>query len=239
MKPKGTVTLDRALSKLGIASRKKALELILQKRVHVNGKLTINPNQNVVPEKIKITIDNTEVTLAPKVLIALNKPKGYVTTTEDEKNRKTVFELLPNNFGKLITVGRLDMATTGLLLITTDTRLANSLTDPENKVPRSYVVTIDGHFQQIHAEKCLQGIMDKGECLQSSQIVILKTSQKESQIKMTLLQGKNREIRRLMNCLNFEVTKLKRISFGPYELGDLEVGQWKELVYPTAANCFR
>jgi 23S rRNA pseudouridine2605 synthase len=224
-----TVALDRALSKLGILSRSLAREAIKNGRVKINGKIITNPEQRFIPEKIQVEIDGQDVQKAKDVYILFYKPVGYVTTTKDEKNRPTVFDLLPKEFGKLTSVGRLDMNTSGLLLLTTNTQVANFLTDPKNKIERKYIVTVEGLFSSDKIEQCLEGIEDNGELLKAKKINILKSSQKESLIEIILTQGKNREIRRLMETLENPVIKLKRVSFGNITLNLKNPGEWEQV----------
>ena len=225
----GTVALDRALSKLGILSRSIAREFIKNGRVKINGKIIQNPEIKIVPENIKVMIDDVTVGKAQNLIIAYHKPKGEVTTTADEKNRPTVFDHLPKEWGKLVSVGRLDMATTGLLLLTTNTRLANYLTDPENKIEREYVALVRGEFTEAEKDICKKGILDQDEILKAKEIEILKSSKRESQIKIILTQGRNREIRRMMEHLQHEILKLKRISFGTIALDNLQPGEWRKV----------
>ncbi len=222
-----TVALDRALSKLGILSRSVARKSILEGKVKINGRLITNPEQRFIPERITIEVDGLKTNSAQEIYIVFHKPVGYITTAKDEKNRPTIFELLPKHFGKLTTVGRLDRNTSGLLLLTTNTQVANYLTDPQNAIERKYVVNVQGCFTENDAKLCILGIEDKEEILKALSVSILKTSTDESQIEIILTQGKNREIRRMMNKINHPVIKLERISFGKITL-DLPIpGSWK------------
>ncbi len=229
---KNMVCLDRALSKLGILSRSKAVEYITASRVRVDGKIVTNPEKKVIPEKAKIEIDGKLQSRAENITIAFYKPTGVVTTASDEKNRKTIYEYLPTNYGKLVPVGRLDMNTSGLLLLTTNTQLANHLTDPVNAIPRVYLATVRGKFSEDKILACLEGIEDEGEILRAQEIRILKSTERESQLQLTLTQGKNREIRRLMEKTLTPVTKLKRISFGKVSLELKNPGQWAIIKNP-------
>ncbi len=224
---KNKVSLDRALSKLGILSRSKAVEHILASRVKIDGRIITDPNILVIPENIKVEIDGVVKNRAENVTIAFYKPTGVVTTSSDEKNRKTIYEYLPSNYGKLVAVGRLDMNTSGLLLLTTNTQLANYLTDPQNAIPRVYIANVRGNFTEDKIALCLAGIEDQGEILRAKEIQILKSSEKESLLQLTLTQGKNREIRRLMERTMTPVTKLKRITFGKVSLDLKTPGEWK------------
>ncbi|MBI3558598.1 MAG: rRNA pseudouridine synthase, partial [Deltaproteobacteria bacterium] len=216
---KGHVSLERALSKLGLASRTQARALILAGEVMVNGRTVRDPGFKVVPERAKITIGDTRAKLAAPLTILLNKPRGVVTTRSDEKGRPTVYSLLTGLGVHVIPVGRLDLATSGLLLLTNDTQFSAWITDPVNKVPRSYVVTVRGEVTGEVAEKLRAGIRDEGELLHASALAVRKSSGRESHLVIELVEGKNREIRRLMLAAGHEVTRLKRISFGGLGLG--------------------
>lgn len=223
--------LQRLLSKRGLASRSKAAKLIKDGKVSVDGKPIRDPRA-FVSVNAKIIVEGTESTATvsnQKILIAFHKPKGVVTTTSDEKGRKTVYDVLPKQYHHLHAVGRLDMATSGLLLFTNDSILANDLLDPKNKIPRTYVVRVRGKISDLKIAQILKGIKDQGEFLRASKIELLKTSHRESTILVTLTEGKNREIRRMFDALGDEVTYLKRISFGAIELLNLEVGQVREI----------
>lgn len=224
----GKVPLERALSKLGIASRNKSHQLIVDGKIKINGRIIKDPKYLVTPEKIIVSIEDEPIKKIEKVTYLLNKPKGFITTHSDEKGRPTVFSLIKEDI-HLIAVGRLDYASTGLLLLTNDTKLSNVLTDPINKIPRVYIVDVRGEFTEIKKNSILKGIQEGGETLIADKIDILKSSRKESKLKITLCEGKNREIRRIMKTVGNEVTKLKRISFGKLELGNLESGKYRIL----------
>jgi 23S rRNA pseudouridine2605 synthase len=182
-----------------------------------------------VPEKADIAIDGKRVDKSVACTIMLYKPRGVVTTKADEKKRKTVYDLLPERLAHLHPVGRLDMATTGLLLLTTDTQLSNFLTCPENKIPRTYTVSVQGKITDEQARRLSDGTEHKGELLKASKITVRKVSQKESHLIIELCEGKNREIRRMFEALGSEVTALKRVAFGKLTLGDLVPGQFREV----------
>jgi 23S rRNA pseudouridine2605 synthase len=239
----GQVSLERALSKLGLASRTETRALIRDGRVTVDGRPTSDPLQPVVPETARITIDGRPA-LRPRTLtILLHKPRGVVTTRSDPEGRPTVYTCLEGLDDHVIPVGRLDAATSGLLLLTNDTRFADWVTDPANAVPRVYLATVRGELADATARRLEEGIEDNGEHLAARSVALRKRSRRETHLVLELTEGKNREIRRLLAAAGHEVTKLKRVAFGGLELGDLPPGKWREVsaeeirrAFPDAAT---
>ncbi|MBI4349832.1 MAG: rRNA pseudouridine synthase [Elusimicrobia bacterium] len=225
----GKVPLERALSKLGAASRSQTRDWVLKGRLQVNGRTVRDTQFMVSPEKDRFTVDGKPMVKDSWQAIMLNKPKAVVTTASDEKGRRTVFDLLPAELRSLHPVGRLDMATTGLLILTNDTRLSSYLTDPANAVPRTYLVTVAGEMTEAELARAAAGILDEGELLKPSRISLRKASGRESHLTVELTEGKNRELRRLFEALGHEVTALKRVAFGPLQLGALEPGRFRRL----------
>jgi len=225
----GKVPLERALSKLGAASRSQTRDWALKGRLQVNGRTVRDPLTMVSPEHDKFTVDGKPMQKDSWQAILLNKPKGVVTTASDEKGRRTIYDLLPLELRNLHPVGRLDMASTGLLILTNDTRLSSRMTDPDNSVLRTYIVTIAGELTETELAKASAGIMDEGELLKPARLDLRKASGRESHLTVELTEGKNREIRRLFAALGHEVTSLKRVAFGPLQLGALEPGQFRKL----------
>jgi 23S rRNA pseudouridine2605 synthase len=224
------VSLERALSKLGLASRSEARALILAGRVHVNGRPAADPTARVTPERIAVAIDGRPAHSRPASLtVALHKPRGYVTTRSDPEGRKTVYDLLDDLAERVVPVGRLDLATSGLLLLTNDTQLANWLTDPGNAIPRVYLVTARGRIDAGTITTIERGITIDGERLSAQAAVIRKASGRESHLTLTLTEGKNREVRRLLDAVDHPVTSLKRVQFGDLALGDLAPGKWRRV----------
>jgi len=235
----GQVSLERALSKLGLASRTEARALIREGRVVVDGRPAADPLQPVVPEKARIEIDGHPAVRSRPRTILLHKPRGVVTTRSDPEGRPTVYTCLEGLEAEhLIPVGRLDAATTGLLLLTNDTRLAAWITDPVNAVPRVYLVTVRGELSDATAHRLEEGIEDAGEHLSASQVTVRKRSRRETHLILALTEGKNREIRRLLAAVGHEVTRLKRVSFGGLELGDLSPGRWREVTEDELRTAF-
>ena len=220
--------LGRLLPKLGIASRTKAGEWIRGGRIAVGGRIVRSPTCWVTWPEDQVTLDGELLKAAIRRLILFHKPKGLVTTHRDERGRRTIFDVLPQDLRALHAVGRLDQATSGLLLLTNDTDFSAFLVDPKNALPRVYLVTVRGHVSDKAVQQAIDGVRDDEEDLSCKQIVVQKRSNRESHLKVTLIEGKNREIRRLFKALGHEVTRLRRICFGPFELGSLVPGQWTE-----------
>ena len=220
-----TVPLKRALSKLGILSRKDAAAAIAAGRVRVNNRVVRDPLALVVPERIRVTVDDTPRARAAWRAILLHKPRGVVTSRRDPDGRPTVFDGVGETARGLIAVGRLDLATSGLLLLTNDTELAAWITDPAHAVPRIYLVTVRGRV----AEEALAILTAGINGLRAHAVTLRKASSRESHLTVELREGRNREVRRLFTAIGHEVTRLKRVAFGGLELGALEPGQWRDV----------
>jgi 23S rRNA pseudouridine2605 synthase len=229
VRPAGRVPLNRALSKLGIASRAEATRLITDGRVEVDGRALRDPDTLVVPERIAVRIDGAPRTRAAWRVLLLNKPRGVVTTRRDPQGRRTVFDLVQGIEGHLVAVGRLDLATSGLLLLTSDTRLADWLADPASAVARVYAVTARGEVSDRSIARMMEGVDDRGERLAADDVRLRKRSGRETHLVIRLREGRNREVRRLFEATGHEVTRLRRVSFGGLSLGDLPSGRWRDV----------
>jgi 23S rRNA pseudouridine2605 synthase len=234
MRGPGRVPLARALSKLGRSSRSEAIALILAGRVSVNGRIVRDPSRPVVPERDRLLVEGHPVQRAKWRLILLNKTRGTVTTRRDPEGRPTVFDLLGETGRGLIAVGRLDRATSGLLLLTTDTRLANWLTDPGSAIIRRYVATVRGDLTEADAALMMAGVED----LRAHHVQVRKRSARETHLIIELTEGKNREIRRLCSAVGHEVTALRRVAFGGLEIGELAPGAWREVTRAEVRRAF-
>ncbi|BCS35850.1 pseudouridine synthase [Luteitalea sp. TBR-22] len=224
--------LARALSKLGVLSRRQAIAAVLEGRVRVGGEVVREPGRLVSPERDDLRVDEAPARRQATRVIALHKPRGYVTTRVDPQGRPTVYDLLPADAvaAGVQAVGRLDLATSGLLLFTNDTRLAAWLTDPATGVLRTYLVTVRGELADATVARLLaEGVVDQGETLRPREVAVRKRSRRETHLTVVLDEGRNREIRRMFAATGHEVTALKRVAFGPIELGDLPPGATREL----------
>jgi len=195
--------------------------------VRVDGRLVVDPAHLVVPERVRISVDGEPQTHAAWRTILLHKPRGIVTTRRDPEGRLTVYDVLGDAAQGLNAVGRLDLATSGLLLLTSDTQLANWVTDPVNEVPRVYVVTVRGEVAADEAQR-----------LPAARAEVRKTSKRESHLVVELRSGRNREVRRMFASIGHEVTRLKRVQFGGLEIGDLEPGSWREVTRDEVRRAF-
>ena len=224
------VGLARALSKAGYCSRSRAAELIRAGRVKWNGTVRRNPETPVHPEKDRIEIDGQLLRFALKIYLALNKPRGVVTTAADENGRETVYGLLPPGLPWLAPVGRLDKASEGLLLLTNDSDWAARITAPETHLDKTYHVQIEAI-----ADDALLGEMRKeirasdGEYLRVKKISVLRQGERHSWLEIILDEGKNRHIRRMVEHFKIEVLRLVRVAIGPLVLGDLPKGETRAL----------
>ena len=225
-----SVGLARALSKLGYCSRSAAVELIRSGRVKLNGVLRRDPETPVHIERNRIEVDGAPVTSRAKVYLALNKPRGVVTTASDEKNRETVYAYLPKNLSWLAPVGRLDQASEGLLLFTNDSEWAARVTSPETHLDKTYHVQISAIADNALLEALRNGVRTSdGDFLRVKQTRLLRQGERNSWLELVLDEGKNRHIRRLLEHLKVEVLRLIRVSIGPLALGELPKGATRAL----------
>jgi len=223
------VALNRALSKLGILSRARATETIRAGRVRVDGRLVTDPAARVEPERVRIIIDGEVKRRAAWRTLLFHKPRGVLTTRSDPEGRPTIYDVLGEEGRGLVPIGRLDMATSGLLLLTTDTRFAEWITNPEHAVPRVYAVTVGGRVDRAGLVTLAGSLRVGRERLRFHRVELRKSSTRESHLVVELREGKNREVRRLFEAAGYEVTRLKRVRFGSFELGDLQPSEWREV----------
>lgn len=222
--------LARVLSKLGVCSRSRAGTLIRQARVSVDGRIARDPEEPTDPDTERITVDGVAVTRTPRVYIALNKPRGLIVSAADEHGRDTVYSLLDSaQLPWVAPVGRLDKASEGLLLFTNDPEWAAGITDPAHGLTKTYHVQVHPIPDDRSLEALVGGVLDAGERLAAVEARVLRSGQKNAWLEIVLDEGRNRQIRRLLDALGYEVLRLVRVAIGPLELGRLAKGQWRTL----------
>ncbi len=220
--------LNKYIASSGICSRRKADELIEQGVVSVNGK-KITELGFQVGEKDKVFIKNEIIRPKKHEYYRFYKPTGYITSTDDEKGRKIIYDLLPSSMHNLKPVGRLDKDSSGLIILTNDGDLINELTHPSVKVPKVYIVSVNGRIHFNHLEKMVKGIEIEEGKIAYADSQIIESTNKRTTLQIILYQGLNRQIRKMFEALGFEVISLKRIQHAIIELEGLKKGQFKPI----------
>ena len=224
------VGLARALSKLGYCSRQQACELIRAGRVRLNGSTPRNPETPVRMGVDRIEVQGQAVRAAEKLYVLVNKPRGLVTSAADEKGRETVYSLLPAEMNWLAPVGRLDKASEGLLLFTNDSEWGARVSDPATHLEKTYHVQIGAIATPELLEAMEGGVeTERGELLRCRRARLLRSGGKNSWIEVVLDEGRNRQIRRMLDARGAEVLRLVRTAIGPLLLGDLAKGAHRQL----------
>ena len=222
--------LARALSKFGYCSRSKAFELIRDGKVRVNGSVVRNPEAPVRLGRDRISVEGKPLTAAEKIYVMMNKPRGVVTTALDEKGRETVYSRLPQEMRWIAPVGRLDLASEGMLLFTNDSEWAAKITDPESHLDKTYHVQVGSVPESRLIEALERGVeTPQGETLKAKEARVLRVGQKNGWLEIVLDEGKNRQIRRMLDGLGIEVLRLIRVAIGPVPLGELTKGAHRTL----------
>jgi pseudouridine synthase len=222
---KQRVTLDRVLSRAGIASRTTTRQWIADGRVKVNGKTIRNPDHWVESGKDVVHLDGRPVRREKKLYLALNKPTGVVTSHGDRQNRPTVYDYLGNLGRWVVPVGRLDMDTSGLLILTNDTDFGDRLLSPDSKVSKTYYVKVAGHPALKTYFDWAYGLdIGRGERSGPAVVQEIRRSDKYTWFELTITEGKNRQVRRMCEAADLPVLKLVRIRIGDFTLGGLSVG---------------
>ncbi len=219
--------LNKYIAECGAASRRGADELIEQARVTVNNKLVVELGYQVNEETDDIRLDGEKLKLESKVYYLLNKPKGTVTTTKDEKGRKTVNDIIKTNL-KIFPVGRLDYNTTGVLLITNDGEFSNKMTHPKNKIPRVYLTKLDNDLSAADKTKLSRGIILDGKKSKFTNMSFPETNNYRK-VLVTTVEGRNHFVKRMFGSLGYFVKDLDRVSFGSFDTENLKKGEYREI----------
>ena len=221
--------IAKVIARAGIASRRDAERMIEAGRVSVNGKLITSPALNVTP-KDRIKVDGQDIALPDSERLWLfHKPLGLVSTSRDEQGRKTIFDVLPEDMPRVMNVGRLDMNSEGLLLLTNDGEIKRKLELPSTGWLRKYRVRVKGTPSETTLAPLLKGIVIEGERFQPMTVTLDRQQGANAWLTVGLREGKNREIRRAMETVGLTVNRLIRVSYGPFQLGQLKAGEVQEL----------
>ena len=229
--------LQRALARAGVASRREAERLIEAGKVRVDGK-PAELGMKVDPERQKITVGGRAVRLQERRWLAFHKPLGVVTTASDEQGRRTVFEFIRDPAG-LTYVGRLDVNTTGLLLLTTDGDAVHRLTHPRYRVPRRYTALVHGRTTEELGRLVRERIVIEGRPVVADAVRVRPGKEGRSILDVTLTEGRNRIVRRWCEAMGFKVDRLARLAYGPVRLGDLPPGRSRPLTPPEERALYK
>ena len=222
--------LARVLSKCGLCSRTQAAQWIADGRVEVDGRIVRDPEFGVVQGRHRVTVDGNPLDQPQRRYLMLNKPRGLVTTTSDERGRDTVYRCFDGaGLPWLAPVGRLHKASEGLLLFCNDPAWAARITDPDVGLDKTYHVQIDTIPDERTLAALVGGIIESGEALRASSARLLRAGEKNAWVEIVLDEGRNRQIRRLLAALDIGVLRLVRVAIGALHLGELGKGQWREL----------
>lgn len=222
-------TLDRVLSKAGLGSRTEARGWIAAGRVSVNGKKAQSAEAWIDLERDRVTFDGRPVTARRKIYLLLYKPKGYLTTYKDPEGRPTVYDLLPDLGQWVFPVGRLDLDTSGLLILTNDTEFGDRVTSPESKVPKTYLVKANLLLSDEQLDRLRNGIELTDGPTRPAIVERIRDSARYTFFEITITEGRNRQVRRMVEALGAKVLKLVRTKIGRVEIGSLEIGKYREL----------
>jgi 23S rRNA pseudouridine2605 synthase len=222
-------TLERVISKAGAGSRSQARSWIHARQVQVNGKIIENPDHWIDFNRDLILLDGKPLTKRAHIYILLYKPTGYITTFKDPEGRPTVYDLIQDIEQFVSPVGRLDLDTSGLLLLTNDTQLAERLTNPDHKIPKTYLLKCSTLLPNEALDQLRQGVELSDGLTRPAQVRRVRDSGKYTHLEITITEGRNRQVRRMIEAVGSKVLKLVRTHIGSVTFGDVTIGQWREL----------
>lgn len=229
-------TLERVLSKAGLGSRVEARRWIHARRVQVNGQVIENPDHWIDLERDAVLFDDKPLQARDLMYVLLYKPMGYLTTYKDPEGRPTVYDLLGDAGTFLSTVGRLDFKTSGLLLMTNDNAFAERVTNPKSHVPKTYLVKASTRLTDAQLDQLRNGVnLDDGPT-RPALVTRLRDSEKYTHFEITLTEGRNRQVRRMVEALDSHVLKLVRVQIGTIAIGTLPIGRWRLLTADEVAS---
>ncbi|MFO7760112.1 MAG: pseudouridine synthase [Thermodesulfobacteriota bacterium] len=220
--------LQKIIAHAGLTSRRKAEQLIKEGKVRVDGKIVNQPGTKADPDRQKITVNDRPLESNPeKICLLLNKPRGYVTTMNDPQGRPTVISLLKGIKQRVFPVGRLDLETSGALLLTNDGDLANKIIHPRYNVKKTYIARVSGSPSKTALKKLTEGVEIEGRLTAAAQLQSIKSSRHSSVLKIIIHEGRKRQIRKMFAIMGHPVLDLTRIAYGNLKLGDLPRGEYR------------
>jgi 23S rRNA pseudouridine2605 synthase len=222
-------TLDRVISKAGLGSRTEARQWIGGGRVAVNGKVIRTPDHWVDLERDRVSLDGKPITARDRRYILLYKPKGYLTTYKDPEGRQTVYDLLAAIEDFVFPVGRLDLDTSGLLILTNDAELAEHVTNPEHKIPKTYLVKTGSLLPDEALDALRHGVTLSDGPTRPAIVTRVRDSASATFLEITITEGRNRQVRRMIEAVGSKVRKLVRTAIGTLRIADLQIGTWRDL----------
>jgi pseudouridine synthase len=225
-------TLDRVLSKAGVGSRVEAARWVRAGRVQVNGRPVRDPDRWVDMERDRVRLDGRPLQARQRIYLLLYKPAGYLTTYRDPDGRPTVYDLVADVGTFLSPVGRLELETSGLLLMTNDNQFAERVTNPDSHVPKTYLVKASTRLTDDQLQQLREGIELTDGPTRPAQVARVRDSAKYTHFEITVTEGRNRQVRRMVEALDAKVLKLVRVKIGNIRIGTLPIGKWRMLTEP-------
>jgi len=222
-------TLERVISRAGLASRRVARRWIQEGKIVVNGEIVRHTDQWVDLERDRITVNGKSLQSAAKSYILLYKPTGFVTTYRDPQGRPTVYDLVSDAGTWVAPVGRLDLETSGLLMMTNDTDFADRITNPEHKVAKTYLIKAATRLSGEQLEQLAKGVVLRDGPTRPAQVQRLRDGPRHTFLELTITEGRNRQVRRMIEAVGSRVLKLVRTGIGPLRIGRLQIGKWRRL----------
>lgn len=224
------IRLQKYMAQCGVASRRKCEEMIKSGQVTINGEVVRDMGVKIDPSHDRVFVNGKRISLEENyVYIMLNKPRGYITTVKDQYNRPTVMDLVKDISERIYPIGRLDYESEGLLLLTNDGNIAFHLTHPRHQIDKEYVVRVEGCPSSEDIDKLRNGIDIGGFITSPAQVDLIRKNKQTSLIRITIKEGKNRQVRRMFDAIGHPVIYLKRIRICNIKLGNLELGKWRHL----------
>jgi pseudouridine synthase len=236
LKKRPLKTLDRVLSKAGVGSRVEAARWVRAGRVQVNGRVMRDPEHWVDMERDRVRLDGRPLQAPERIYLLLYKPAGYLTTYRDPQNRPTVYDLIADVGTFVSPVGRLDLDTSGLLLMTNDNQFAERVTNPESHVPKTYLVKASGLLTDEQLQQLRDGMVLADGPTRPARVARVRDSARYTHFEITITEGRNRQVRRMVEALGLQVLKLVRVRIGNIRIGTLPIGKWRMLSRPEVRS---